>query len=168
MFSQALTWTLTKFQYFTGISDAWTPVIFWLIFGYLVLFFLIIPIHRGLKKKKIRLQKILVESVDEMIYLLANAQHIQQIDLKSLGGSPNVALMKSIFTKGKYDYIQSSFLILDNMHKVESLLGKKVVPTEKEVIFMKNLKKYHRIGFFEALFKAIITIATLGIYALVG
>lgn len=104
--------------------------------------------------------------VDEMIYLLAKAQHLKHIDLKALGGNPNIALMKSIFTKGNYDYIQSSFLILDNIHKVESLLGEKTIPTEKEALFLKTLKKYRTISFFEALLKGIATISTLGIYLL--
>lgn len=104
--------------------------------------------------------------VDEMIYLLARAQHLKHIDLKALGGNPNIALMKSIFTKGNYDYIQSSFLILDNMHKVESLLGEKVVPTEKEMIFLKMLKKYRTISFFEAILRGIVVFSTLGVYLL--
>ncbi len=157
---------ISQFQSFTGLSQARAMVIFWLIIGYLVLFLIIIPIHRSLKKKKIWLQKSLIIAVDEMIYLLARAQHSKQLDLKSLGGNPNIALMKSIFTKGNCDYIQSSFLILDNMHKVESLLGEKVVPIEKEGSFLKMIKKYHMISFFEAFFRGFAVVATLGIYLL--
>ncbi len=103
-----------------------------------------------------------------MIYLLAKAQHLKQLDLKALGGNPHIALMKSIFTKGNCDYIQSAFLILDNMHKVETLLGEKVVPQEKEANFLKGIKRFRRISFFEAFFKMLLIIGTLGIYALWG
>ena len=71
-----------------------------------------------------------------------------------------------IFTKGNSDYIQSSFLILDNVHKVESLLWNKVIPAEKEAIFLKMIKKYHRISFFEAFFRSLAVIATFGVYLL--
>lgn len=103
-----------------------------------------------------------------MIYLLAKAQHHKQLDLKALGGNPNIALMKSIFTKGKCDYIQSAFVILDNMHKVETLLATKVVPLEKESAFLKGIKSYKRTSFFEAFLKGIAVLATLGIYGLIG
>lgn len=141
-------------------------MVFWLIVVYLLIFFLVIPLQRMLKKKKIRLQQSLVEEVDEMIYLLAKTQHHKGIDLTALGGNPNIALMKSIFTKGKCDYIESAFLILDNMHKVETLLGEKVLPLEKESAFLKGIKHYKRISFFEAFFRGIATIATLGVYML--
>lgn len=103
-----------------------------------------------------------------MIYLLAKAQHFKYLDLKALGGNPHIALMKDIFKKGEYNYLQSAFLILDNMHKVETLLGEKVVPQEKEVDFLKGIKRFCRISFFEALFKMFLIIGTLGIYALLG
>lgn len=163
---QGISFLQLKFQQFTGLSEWSAHLIFWLIIGYLLIFFLVIPLQRMLKKRKVRLHQLLVEQVDEMIYLLASAQHDKQLDLKALGGNPNIALMKSIFTKGNYDYIQSAFLILDNMHKVETLLRSKVVPIEKESLFLKGVKRYKRMSFWEAFLRGIAVIATLGIYLL--
>ena len=164
--SQAIGWLISQFQFFTGLSQVRATLVFWLIVGYIVVFVIIIPLHRMYKKKKLWLQKSLVIAVDEMIYLLAKTQHLKQLDLKALGWNPNVALMKSIFTKGNSDYIQGSFLILDNVHKVESLLWNKVIPAEKEAFFLKMIKKYHRISFFEAFFRSLAVIATFGVYLL--
>lgn len=159
---------ISSFQTFTGITPRYAPLVFWLIISYLLLFLLILPLHKQLKKKKSWLQQQLVAQVDEMIYLLAKAQHLKKLDLKALGGNPHIALMKSIFTKGNYDYLQSAFLILDNMHKVETLLGEKVVPQEKEADFLKGIKRYQRISFFEAFLKMLLMIGTLGSYTLRG
>lgn len=62
-----------------------------------------------------------------MLYLLAKSQYFKHLDKRALGGDPHLALMKSIFTKGNFDYLQSSDLILANVHKVEQLLGEKIV-----------------------------------------
>lgn len=167
-FLKGVAFLQSKFQQFTGLSSGVAHLIFWLIIGYFLIFFLIIPLQISLKKRKIRLQQQLVEQVDEMIYLLARAQHLKQIDLKTLGGNPHIALMKSIFTKWNCDYLQSAFLILDNMHKVETLLGNKVVSPEKESIFLKGIRRYKRISFFEAFLRGIAVLATLGIYAVFG
>ena len=164
--SQAIGWLISQFQFFTGFSQVRATLVFRLIVGYIVVFVIIIPLHCMYKKKKFWLQKSLVIAVDEMIYLLARTQHLKQLDLKALEWNPNIALMKSIFTKGNSDYIQSSFLILDNVHKVESLLWNKVIPAEKEAIFLKMIKKYHRISFFEAFFRSLAVIATFGVYLL--
>ncbi len=164
-FLKGIAFFQSQFQELTGLSEGLARLVFWLIIGYFLIFFLVIPFQRMLKKRKIRLQQTLVEQVDEMIYLLAKAQHYKQLDLKALGGNPNIALMKSIFTKGNCDYIQSAFLILDNMHKVETLLGNKVVPVEKESVFLKGIRRYKSISFFEAFLRGIAVLATLGIYA---
>lgn len=157
-----------SFKQITWLSEPYATIVFRLICSYLIIFVLILPLQRLLKKKKIRLQKEVVAAVDEMIYLLARTQHLKQLNLKNLGGSPNIALMKSIFTKGNYNYIQSSSLILENMHKVESLLGERVISGEKEQNFTRLLKRIHFVSFFEGVFRGILTIATLGIFALIG
>lgn len=101
-----------------------------------------------------------------MIYLLAKAQHEKNIDVRALGGNPNIALMKSIFTKGHCDYVQSTFLILDNMHKVETLLWNKIISIEKESLLLKDSKKYKFIKACENFFFWICTGSTLWIYYL--
>lgn len=111
------------------------------------------------------MQKKLIDTIDEMIYLLARAQEVKDLDIKALGGNPNIALMQSIFTKGKADYIQSSFLIIDNIHKVEALLREKIVTREQEAAFVKTLKKYKRIYIWEKFFRGLALIFTFGIYA---
>lgn len=51
--SQAFEQLIEKIQYFTGLSQVWATIIFWLVLGYLVIFLIVIPLHRSLKKKKI-------------------------------------------------------------------------------------------------------------------
>jgi hypothetical protein len=42
---------------------------------YLIIFLVIIPIHKKLKKQRLIKEQEIVQDVDEMIYLLAKAQH---------------------------------------------------------------------------------------------
>jgi hypothetical protein len=101
-----------------------------------------------------------------MIYLLAKAQHEMDIDIRKLWWNPNIALMKSIFTKGECDYIKSTFVILDNIHKVESLLWKKVIAVEKESLLIKDSQKYNALKYMEKIFLRIVSVPTLWIYYL--
>jgi hypothetical protein len=101
-----------------------------------------------------------------MIYLLAKAQHEMNIDIRKLWGNPNIALMKSIFTKWECDYVKSTYLILDNIHKVETLLWNKIIPTEKENLLIKESQKHKALKASERIFLLIASIPTLGIYYL--
>lgn len=151
---------------FTWRSFQTATIVFWIIVGYLIIFLIIVPLHKLYKRRKIKLEKHITEEIDWMIYVLAKTQHKKNIDLEALWGNPNIALMKSIFTKGNCNYIESIFLILDNMHKVENILREEVLPKENEIKLLKNEKKYHRICFIEATLKGIVAVATLWIYLL--
>lgn len=97
-----------------------------------------------------------------MIFLLAKYQYVHT-DTKSLGGSPHIALMRSIFTEGNYDYIKSSKVILDNMHKVEQLLSQKVISEEREKAFQKDLRSFRMFRGMEKGIRVIVGIGTVGI-----
>jgi hypothetical protein len=99
-----------------------------------------------------------------MIYLLAKAQHEMNIDIRKLWWNPNIALMKSIFTKWNCDYIKSTYLILDNIHKVETLLWDKIISIDKESLLLKDAKKYNSLKSTENVFFRIAVPSTLGIY----
>ena len=101
-----------------------------------------------------------------MIYLLAKAQHEMNIDIRKLWWNPNIALMKSIFTKWGCDYVKSTYLILDNIHKVETLLWNKIIPTDKENLLIKDSQKHVALKASENTFLMIASIPTLGIYYL--
>jgi hypothetical protein len=116
---------IDRIQYYLWTSPLRSNVILWAFIGYLIIFFIIIPIHKKLKKTRLKKEQEIVKDVDEMIYLLAKAQHEMNIDVRKLWWNPNIALMKSIFTKWECDYVKSTYLILDNIHKVEMLLWKK-------------------------------------------
>jgi hypothetical protein len=113
---------IDRIQYYIWTSPLRSNVILWAFIGYLIIFFIIIPIHKKLKKTRLKKEQEIVKDVDEMIYLLAKAQHEMNIDVRKLWWNPNIALMKSIFTKWECDYVKSTYLILDNIHKVEMLL----------------------------------------------
>ena len=118
---------ISQIQYFFGTSELQSIIVFWAIIIYSIVFFILIPIHKKFRKKRLEKEKEIVKEVDEMIYLLAKSQHEMNIDIRKLWWNPNIALMKSIFTKGECNYVKSTFLILDNIHKVENLLGKKII-----------------------------------------
>lgn len=163
---QARTWLIQQGEFFTGWTEqqlTWTLIV---VGAYLLLFLIFMPLHRFLKRKKIRLQQELVAQVDEMLFLTAKAQHLANIDKKALGGDPHLALMRSIFTKGNCDYIQSATLILENINKVQQLLGQQVIAPETEASFLKGIKNYRLLSFFEGVLKVMLAIPTLGLYLL--
>lgn len=159
-------WIISQIHYFLGASDFRSNIIFWAIIIYLIIFLIFIPIHRNLRKKRLAKEQEIVKDVDEMIYLLAKAQHEMNIDIRKLWWNPNIALMKSIFTKGECDYVKSTFLILDNIHKVETLLWKKIISQEKESWLIRDSQKYNTLKTSEKIFLRINTIPTLWIYYL--
>lgn len=118
------------------------------------------PLWRRAKRTKRSLEKSLVTQIDEMIFLLAKYQY-GHTDVQSLGGNPHIALMRSIFTDGKCDYINSSKVILDNMHKVEQLLSQKVISEEREKAFEADLAKFGRMKVLEVMLRIIVGIGTL-------
>jgi cellulose synthase/poly-beta-1,6-N-acetylglucosamine synthase-like glycosyltransferase len=71
-------------QYFLGTSELRSNIILWAIIIYLIIFFVIVPIHRKLRKKRLAKEQEIVKDVDEMIYLLAKAQHDMNIDIRKL------------------------------------------------------------------------------------
>lgn len=152
--------------FITGLWVQQTQLLLWALAGVLVLTLLLIPLHKWLKRKKIWLQKWITTLVDEMIYLSALAQSQSTISLKTLGGNPHISLMQTIWTKGKGDYIKSDFLILDTLHKVEQILGQKIISPEQEALLLQQTKRFRILRFCELLVKVVISIPTLWLYAL--
>lgn len=136
-----------------GLVIGGAYLVFLLVFGFL---------WKGTQRRKNRLEKELVTQIDEMIFLLAKYQHVHT-DTQSLGGNPHIALMRSIFTEGNCDYIRSSKLILDNMHKVEQLLSQKVISEEREKKFKSDLRIFKVMQVFEMIFRVMVAIPTLWI-----
>jgi len=153
-------------EYYIWTSPLWSNIILWTFIVYLIIFCIIIPIHKRLKKARLKKEQEIVKDVDEMIYLLAKAQHEMNIDVRKLWWNPNIALMKSIFTKWECDYVKSTYLILDNIHKVEMLLWNKIIPAEKENKLIKESQKHKALKGSENTFMLIASIPTLGIYYL--
>ena len=162
--SDGYTWFITEFSALFWVSNLVGWILFRVIVFYLIIFLVIIPIHKKLKKQRLIKEQEIVQDVDEMIYLLAKAQHTKWIDVRKLWGNPNIALMKSIFTKWNCDYIKSTYLILDNIHKVETLLWDKIISIDKESILLKDAKKYNSLKSTENVFFRIAVPSTLGIY----
>ena len=101
-----------------------------------------------------------------MIFLIAKAQHFAAIDKKALGWDPHLALMRSIFTKGNCDYIRSSELIIENIHKVQQILGQESVAPTLEQDFQRGIKNYRLLVVLELVLRGVIAIPTLGLYLL--
>jgi cytochrome b subunit of formate dehydrogenase len=75
---------IERIQYYLGTSTLQTNIILWAFIIVLLTCIIIIPIHKFLKKSRIKKEKEIVKSVDEMIYLLAKAQHEMNIDIRKL------------------------------------------------------------------------------------
>ena len=58
---------INNMQYFLGTSELRSNIIFWAIIVYLIIFLIIIPIHRNLRKKRLIKEQEIVKDVDEMI-----------------------------------------------------------------------------------------------------
>ena len=119
-----------------------------------------------MRKARLKKEQEIVKDVDEMIYLLAKAQHEMNIDIRKLWWNPNIALMKSIFTKWECDYVKSTSLILDNIHKVETLLWSKIISEVKENSLIKDSQKHLALKASERTFLMLASIPTFGIYYL--
>ena len=157
---------IERIQYYIGTSPFRSNVILWAVIVYLIVFFIIIPIHKRFRKARLKKEQEIVKDVDEMIYLLAKAQHEMNIDIRKLWWNPNIALMKSIFTKWECDYVKSTSLILDNIHKVEALLWSKIISEVKENSLIKDSQKHLALKASEGTFLMLASIPTFGIYYL--
>lgn len=139
-YQQMITWLI-------GISgyQSWQVHLgFWISLDLIILLLLAIPLHRYHARKRLKAEKASIEQIDKMIYLLAKNQYFLNLDQKSLGGDPTIALMKSIFEQGKKDYLKSTQLILNNIKKVEQLLGKEVIKASELQLFLQTFKRYQK------------------------
>lgn len=139
-YQQMITWLI-------GISgyQSWQVHLgFWISLDLIILLLLAIPLHRHHARKRLKAEKASIEQIDKMIYLLAKNQYFLNLDQKSLGGDPTIALMKSIFEQGKKDYLKSTQLILNNIKKVEQLLGKEVIKASELHLFLQTFKRYQK------------------------
>ena len=75
---------IERIQYYIGTSPFRSNVILWAVIIYLIVFIIIIPIHKRLRKARLKKEQEIVKDVDEMIYLLAKAQHEMNIDIRKL------------------------------------------------------------------------------------
>ncbi len=154
-------------QWFIGMSgyqSRQVQLAFWIILDLIILLWLAIPLHRHHGRKRLKAEKASIEQIDKMIYLLAKNQYFLNLDQKTLGGDPTIALMKSIFEQGKKDYLKSTQLILNNIKKVEQLLGKEVIKASELQYFLQTFKRYQKQKKREKFWKRISVILSLGIY----
>ncbi len=79
----------------------------------------------SLRKAK-QAEKDLTTSVDEIIYLLSKAQYSLS-EKQDLQYNPCLALMKTMFASGHFEYVDNLETIKENVQKVELLLHQKVI-----------------------------------------
>ncbi|MDR2190779.1 MAG: hypothetical protein LBP53_06485 [Candidatus Peribacteria bacterium] len=127
---------------------------------------LFIPLHRKLLKRLQLTKQTLVQTVDEVIYLLAKAQYESKISKKDLGGDPHMAMMKEMFKSGHFEYLNNIALIQENVKKVELLLQKQVVSPELRSHIVLLQKKMKRLLFWDKGLGIFCSIFTVGIYKL--
>lgn len=140
-----------------------TNIIAIIILILIINFIIIIPLHRLSLRNANKTKKQLVESVDEIIYLLAKSQYKLSQE-QSLKYDPCFALMKTMFDSWHFEYLNNIEAIKENVKKVEVLLHQTVITDEKweKLNKLKRTLKNHI--FWSKLLWYEINIATVGIY----
>jgi hypothetical protein len=99
----------------TGTTPLQATIIVGGILLFLLVFCLFLPLHRKLLKKLTTTKHLLVQRIDEIIYLLTKAQYESHISKKDLGGDPCMALMKEMFQSGNFEYLDNIAIIRENI-----------------------------------------------------
>lgn len=138
----------------------WIVILVW-IFSLLV----ILPLHRLSLRKQKQAKQNLVNSVDEVIYLLSKAQYSLS-ETQPLQYDPCFALMKTMFWSWHFEYLDNLDTIKENVKKVEVLLKQRVISDEqwKKIDNQKSSVKTHT--FWSKLFGYELNLVSLGIYNL--
>ena len=151
--------------FFLHTNELWTKIIWIVILVWFFSFLIILPLHRySLKKLKTAKQN-LVNSVDEVIYLLSKAQYSLS-ETQPLQYDPCFALMKTMFWSGHFEYLDNLDTIKENVKKVEVLLKQRVISDEqwKKIDNQKSSVKTNT--FWSKLLGYELNLVSLGIYNL--
>ncbi len=70
--------------FFFALSPLMAMVIFWLVFAEIVVFVILLPLHRLILRSINKSKQGLVKEVDEVVYLLAKAQYESNISKQEL------------------------------------------------------------------------------------
>ncbi len=150
-------------KFFFHSSGVWTIVWSILVLVWAVSFLIFLPLHRLSLRNVTKAKKNLTESVDRLIYLLSKAQYSLSED-QALKFDPCFALMKTMFGTWHFEYVDNIDTIKENVQKVESLLGQRVISDEewKKIDSQRSSLKFHL--FWRKFLGRELNIVTCGIY----
>ncbi len=150
-------------EFFFKSSWVWTTVWSILVLIWGISFLIFLPLHRLSLRNVTKAKKNLTESVDRLIYLLSKAQYSLSED-QALKFDPCFALMKNMFGTWHFEYVDNIDTIKENVQKVESLLGQRVISDEewKKIDSQRSSLKFHL--FWRKFLGRELNIVTCGIY----
>lgn len=164
-FSNIWTSYRDRISFLFGSNELRTNIRSIAIIVWLISFLIILPLHRLSLRKTEKSKKNLIESVDELIYLLSKAQY-KLSEEQTLKYDPCFALMKTMFDSWHFEYLNNLDTIKENVKKVEALLHQSVISEEKwkKISKQKNSLKTHI--FWNKFLGYELNIVTFGLYNL--
>ena len=163
MLSQIWSTYASWVEFFFKSSWIWTTVRSILVLVWAISFLIFLPLHRLSLKKEKKAKQDLINSVDRLIYLLSKAQYSLSEE-QTLKYDPCFALMKTMFGTWHFEYVDNIDTIKENVQKVESLLGQRVISDEewKKIDSQRSSLKFHL--FWKKFLGRELNIVTCGIY----
>ena len=146
-----------------NINELRTKILAIIIAIIVLSFILFCPLHRLSHNKSISTKKKLVESVDEIIYLLSKAQY-KLSEEQTLKYDPCFALMKTMFDSWHFEYLNNLDTIKENVKKVELLLHQTVISDNKRTKLNKQKKALKWHNSWNKLFWYELNIVSFGLY----
>ena len=150
---------------FFHTEGTWNTILSILVLVWVINFLIFLPLHRLSLKKVLKSKQDLVNSVDKVIFLLSKAQY-SLTEKQALQYDPCLALMKTMFSSGHFEYIDNLDTIKENVKKVEVLLKQRVISDEEwsKIDSQRNSLKFHT--FWSKFFGYELNLVTCGIYNL--
>lgn len=157
---------LNTLSFFTGLDSQTSFIVFRIIIAEIVVFLVIIPLHRLILRRISSTKQNLVQQMDEVIYLLAKAQYSSNISEQDLWWDPHFAMMKEMFQSAKFEYLDNVPRLKDFSNKVQLLLNTTIATDQQRTTISKLQKKMKILIFFSRLVWILICIFTLWLYRL--
>lgn len=143
----------------SGRENTQAEILLLIILWYIVVFFLLIGIHRKLLRKHKKIHENIVTLYDTIRYQVAKAQYGNEAIQNSNG-------IKSIITSDHKNYLTNAATIKQELLTIEQTLGQQIITQDQRKIINKQTKKKHSVNIFVQVIGRFITVITVGIYKL--
>lgn len=111
--------------------------------GFIILVFVFLFLWKKIAKRKQDTIKLITQWYDKIFYLLAKHQYADELDKRTIWGSPFMAAIVPIISGENPDYIKQHKLIKENIKKVWIIFKDEIVTQEEWDRMEKLHKKYN-------------------------